>query len=89
MARAEKNLTMIHYFQFATKPLGEEASHILPNRQGLWDTGSIMFNIRRDQFDRLLIGSMGKVIGDKDSGLSARCAQTNYQDLSRVVQGQF
>ena len=80
--------TMVYYFQFATKPMGEEAAHILPNRQGLWDTGPIMFNIRRDQFDRLLIGSMGKVIGDKDSGLSARFARKQiakiFTELSDV-----
>ena len=54
--------TMIHYFQLATKPLGTEADHILPGKQGLWDTGPIMFNYRRDAFGRLLIGSMGKVV---------------------------
>ncbi len=67
--------TKIHYFQLATKPLGKEASHILPDRQGLWDTGQIMFNIRRDAFDRLLVGSMGKVVGSKDGGLSHRWAK--------------
>lgn len=67
--------TMIHYFQLATKPLGSEASHILPGKQGLWDTGQIMFNVRRDAFDRLLLGSMGKVVGAKDHGLSHRWAK--------------
>ncbi len=67
--------TMIHYFQLATKPLGLEAAHILPGKQGLWDTGKIMFNIRRDAFDRLLVGSMGKVVGSKDNGLSHRWAK--------------
>jgi glycine/D-amino acid oxidase-like deaminating enzyme len=67
--------TTINYFQLATKPLGSEANHILPNKQGLWDTGQIMFNVRRDVYDRLLIGSMGKVVGDKDRGLSHRWAQ--------------
>lgn len=67
--------TMIHYFQLATKPLGPEADHILPGKQGLWDTGQIMFNVRRDSFDRLLVGSMGKVVGSKDRGLSHRWAK--------------
>lgn len=67
--------TMIHYFQLATKPLGPEAEHILPGKQGLWDTGQIMFNIRRDAFDRLLVGSMGKVVGTRDKGLSNRWAR--------------
>lgn len=67
--------TPIHYFQFATKPLGPEAAHILPGKQGVWDTGQIMFNVRRDAYDRLLVGSMGKVMGDKDRGLSHRWAR--------------
>ena len=67
--------TTIHYFQLATKPLGPEADYILPGKQGLWDTGQIMFNYRRDAFGRLLIGSMGKVIGHTDSGLSNRWAR--------------
>jgi len=70
-----KTFTLIHYFQLATKPLGPEADHILPGKQGLWDTGQIMFNFRRDAFNRLLIGSMGKVVGSKDSGLSHRWAK--------------
>lgn len=69
-----KVFTMIHYLQFATTPMGEEAAHILPNRQGLWDTGQIMFNYRRDAFDRLLIGTMGRIIGTKDKGLTRRWA---------------
>lgn len=67
--------TVINYFQLATKPLGPEAEDILPGRQGLWDTGQIMFNIRRDAFNRLLVGSMGKVVGTKDRGLSHRWAR--------------
>ncbi|KEJ89022.1 NAD(P)/FAD-dependent oxidoreductase [Sulfitobacter donghicola] len=67
--------TMIHYFQLATKPLGPDAGHILPGKQGLWDTGQIMFNIRRDAYDRLIVGSMGKVVGSKDRGLSHRWAK--------------
>lgn len=67
--------TKIHYFQLATKPMGADAAHIMPGKQGLWDTGQIMFNIRRDGFDRLLVGSMGKVVGSKDRGLSHRWAK--------------
>ncbi|MEO9514305.1 MAG: FAD-binding oxidoreductase [Paracoccaceae bacterium] len=67
--------TKINYFQLATKPLGPEADHILPGKQGLWDTGQIMLNVRRDAYDRLLVGSMGKVIGSKDRSLSHRWAK--------------
>ena len=73
--------TMIHYLQFATAPMGPEAAHILPGRQGLWDTGQIMFNYRRDARDRLLIGTMGRVIGTKDRGLTRRWAQ---KQIARV-----
>ena len=84
----KKVFTMIHYFQLATTPLGKNASHILPGKQGLWDTAPIMFNYRRDAFDRLLIGSMGTIVGDKDKGLSQRWARKqikrNFPDLGEV-----
>jgi len=73
--------TLIHYFQLATTPLGDDASHILPGKQGLWDTGQIMFNYRRDAYDRLLIGSMGKVVGKTDSGLSNRWARKQIKRI--------
>ncbi|MDG0990066.1 MAG: FAD-binding oxidoreductase [Yoonia sp.] len=73
--------TMIHYLQFATTPMGPEAAHILPGKQGLWDTGQIMFNYRRDARDRLLIGTMGRIIGNKDRGLTRRWAQ---KQIARV-----
>ena len=64
----KKVFTTIHYVQFATKPLGDEATNILPGRQGLWDTGQIMFNVRKDAFNRLLVGTMGRVVGSIDKG---------------------
>ncbi|MEM9221212.1 MAG: FAD-binding oxidoreductase [Pseudomonadota bacterium] len=69
-----RSFTMIHYFQLATKPLSGKIDHILSGRQGLWDTGKIMFSLRRDAFDRLIIGSMGRVVGAVDNGLSHRWA---------------
>ncbi len=73
--------TKINYFQLATAPLDGRGSHILPQRQGLWDTGQIMFSLRRDAFDRLIIGSMGTVLGDKDGGLSHRWAKKQIARL--------
>ncbi|MEM8662991.1 MAG: FAD-binding oxidoreductase [Pseudomonadota bacterium] len=67
--------TPIHYFQLATEPLGQEAAHILPARQGVWDTGKIMQSIRRDAEDRLIVGSMGRVIGDWREGPTQRFAK--------------
>lgn len=82
-----KTFTMIHYFQLATKPLGDRAKYILPEGQGLWDTGDIMFSLRRDAFGRILIGSMGRVFGNLE-GLSYRWARKNlkriFSDLGDV-----
>lgn len=75
-----KTFTKIHYFQLATKPLGEAASAILKEGQGLWDTGPIMFSIRRDAFGRIIIGSMGTVIGGL-TGLSRKWAARNLRRL--------
>ena len=71
----------IHYLQFASAPMGPEAAHILPGRQGLWDTGTIMLSIRRDAHDRLMIGTMGRVIGDKDSGVTRRWAEKRIASI--------
>ncbi len=73
--------TMIHYFQLATTPLGDRVSHILPGRQGLWDTGQIMFSLRRDMSDRLIIGSMGTVVGNTGQGLSQRWARKQLKRM--------
>lgn len=72
--------TPIHFFQFATPPLGERAAHILPEGQGLWDTGKIMLAFRRDAAGRIVIGSMGALIGGKD-GLSRRWARRQLRRL--------
>jgi len=61
--------------------MDETAAHILPQRQGLWDTGQIMFNIRRDASDRLLVGSMGKVHGNTEKGLSQRWARKQIKRI--------
>ncbi|MDE2788874.1 MAG: FAD-binding oxidoreductase [Paracoccaceae bacterium] len=71
----------IHYLQFSTPPLGEEADHILPGRQGLWDTGKVMASIRRDAAGRLQIGTMGRVIGSSEDGLTWRWAQRRLRSL--------
>ena len=72
--------TIIYFFQFATEPMSENANHILPGREGLWDTGSIMFSLRRDQRNRVIVGSMGRVIGG-ENGLSGKWARTRLRRL--------
>ena len=72
-AGLKNSFTMINYFQLATEPLGKRGNDILAEGQGLWDTAPIMFSLRRDAFRRIVIGSMGRVIGGV-AGLSRRWA---------------
>ena len=85
----KKVFTKIHYFQLASEPMGERLQDILPERQGLWDTAQVMFSLRRDMSDRLLIGSMGTVLGAAGHGLSRRWAQKKlarlFPDLGPVT----
>lgn len=75
-----KTFTTIHFFQVSTVPLGDRGATILPEGQGLWDTGKIMFSIRRDAFGRLILGSMGRAIGGK-RGLSRRWAAQRIKGI--------
>ncbi|MEM1064117.1 MAG: FAD-binding oxidoreductase [Pseudomonadota bacterium] len=79
--------TPISYFQLSTEPLGARIEGILPRGQGLWDTGRIMVSLRRAG-DRLIIGSMGRVMGDARRGLSRRWAARqlarHFPDLGLV-----
>ena len=75
------SFTKINYFQLATRPLGDRIKHILPQQQGLWDTGKIMFSLRRDDAERLIIGSMGNVMGNQSGGVSHRWAQKKLAHL--------
>lgn len=71
----------INYFNCATLPLGERIKHILPQRQGLWDTAKIMFSLRRDKNNRLIIGSMGRIHGSLKSGITKRWALARIKRL--------
>ncbi len=75
-----RSFTPINFFQLATAPLGDAGRMILPEGQGLWDTGKIMLSLRRDQAGRLIIGSMGSVIGGTE-GLTRRWAARKLQRL--------
>lgn len=76
-----RSFTTIHFFQLATAPLGDRIAGILPGKQGLWDTAPVMFSLRRDAQNRLIIGSMGRLIGSADSGLSQRWARKRLARL--------
>ncbi len=71
----------IHFFQFATEPLGPRADMIFPERQGVWDTGQIMTSLRKDIDNRLIIGSMGRVMGTSARGISHKWAQHRLRRL--------
>ena len=76
----QRSFTKIHYFQVATEPLGERATNILPDVKGLWDTGRVMFSLRKDSSGRLIIGSMGKIIGG-ENGVSKYWADKTLRRL--------
>lgn len=49
-----------HFFQVASAPLTSAAAEtILPERQGAWDTRTVLSSIRRDAEGRLVLGSLG------------------------------
>ncbi len=77
----KKIITNIDFFQIATKPLGSIGDDILPERQGIWDTGKIMFSLRKDNMNRLILGSMGATIGTKDQGLTQRWAKKQLNKI--------
>lgn len=56
-----KSWSDIYFHQVATEPLGSLADKILPEGQGVWDTGLVMCSVRKDKFGRLILGSMGKL----------------------------
>lgn len=50
----------IFYSQLATKPLSDQQlSKVLPNKEGCWDTCTVMSSFRMDQQGRLVFGGMG------------------------------
>ena len=75
-----RTYTMIHFFQIATEPLGARIDGILPEGQGLWDTGKVMLSLRRDAAGRLIVGSMGMLIGG-DRGLTRYWASKTLKRL--------
>ena len=77
----DRSFSAIRFFQLATEPLGARIADILPGRQGLWDTGTVMLSLRRDMADRLIIGSMGALMGSARTGLSRRWAARQLRRL--------
>ena len=84
----KQTFTKINYFNIATNPIDEKAHPILSEGHGLWDTGKIMFSLRKDLHGRLIIGSMGSIIKGM-ANLSERWAIRNlrrlYPDLTDIT----
>lgn len=60
----KQNFFKAWYFQVASAPLEcADAQAIFPERQGSWDTKTVLSSIRRDAHNRLLFGSMGSAQG--------------------------
>ncbi len=56
--------TPMHYFQVATPPLPVVAlTTILPERQGAWDTATVMTSFRLERDGRLVLGGIGSFAG--------------------------
>ena len=59
-AEISKTFYLVDYYQIASEPLsGEAADRILPYRTGAWDTRLALSSFRRDDDDRLLLGTVG------------------------------
>lgn len=76
----KQTFSTVDYFQVATVPLGADADAILPGRQALIVIGLLLFAVRRDDFNRLIIGSVGPAMGGL-SGVSSRWAQRTIARL--------
>ena len=54
----------VYIFQCATEPLSDEvAASVIPERQGLWDTQTLLTSSRIDQHGRLVMSSPGRLQG--------------------------
>lgn len=59
-----EELVRFPYFNLATRPLDErERAAILPQRQGAWDTATVLSSFRLDAAGRLVFGSVGALRG--------------------------
>ena len=62
--KLNKQFSTVYYSQFSTKPLSSnKLSSILPQKEGCWDTATIMSSFRIDKSGRLIIGTMGAAKG--------------------------
>jgi glycine/D-amino acid oxidase-like deaminating enzyme len=63
-----REFTYLPYFNVATRPLDQPLrDSILPERQGMTDTSTVMSSVRIDQTGRLIVGSIGALRGTGNS----------------------
>ena len=81
--------TRMHYFQMATPPLSSTlAATILPERQGAWDTATVMTSFRLDADGRLVLGAIGGLAGwgaRAHRAWAARKARALFPQLGNVA----
>jgi len=76
-----EEIVHLPYFNIATKPLSANLlGSILPERQGCWDTKSVLSSFRLDQAGRLIVGSVGELRGTA-AGIHRRWAKRHLQRL--------
>lgn len=64
VAQVQSELTHLPYFNVATQPLMSQVStSILPERQGVTDTRTVLSSVRLDHSGRLIVGSIGALRG--------------------------
>lgn len=76
------------YFNFATDPLPEELrAAVLPGKQGIWDTRTVLRSFRLDRDGRLVVGSVGSLEGrhrDVHHAWARRIARQAFPMLAGV-----
>ena len=78
---ASSKYTPVYYFQAATKPLSKDSlESILPNKEGCWDTATVMSSFRLDDENRFIIGGIGN-LGSKVSNIHSSWAQKKAQSI--------
>ena len=80
--------TPVYYFQAATKPLSKDSLEgILTNKEGCWDTATVMSSFRLDDENRFIIGGIGNLgpnISKIHSSWAKRKTQSIFPSLKNI-----
>jgi glycine/D-amino acid oxidase-like deaminating enzyme len=81
-----REFAYLPYFNVATRPLDQPLREsILPERQGITDTSTVMSSVRIDQTGRLIVGSIGALRGAGSSVHIAWAKRTIRKLFPRVT----